>query len=736
MREYWFIKPYDSNITATLYINGNPNDRSGTNYQTILTLTDSYREFIFSTSTLPTGKRLVRPGGPGVKYYRSVGVQTPSSSTNVSYTTAINQLNEIIASGAVTEIDFNEFSTAFNMAVTDVSDSVAKFTYTTPSADNPYYSYFMVFPESYYYDNVIYHSYTASATDCTITPSTGSFEDGSTINVTITPNTGYTLNTPTVTGATITWEQVGDTLQGSFTIEDDVTITATATAIPCTLTTTGQHCTFSPSTYTAGYGTTFTLKITPDSGYELTEASQISVTGATVAWSFTDGTATGRITFTEDVTVTATPSKIVVRYSLTATGSGCTISPSSGTYEEGTQITIRATANTGYSFKDSAPTTTGSVIWEKVNGEWIGEAVFLSDITIEATAYRVSSVTYNLTDATATPDQGTVYMYGDTVDITVTADAGMYFDTAPFIRYQDNYLNWYNVTLTAVDATSQYKRVYSFTKTIDVVANNFRNATLIATAQAIPLIEDFGVFNIYNPTLEQLKAIADKRYSYTENTEYYIDKVDLGNYVLSLLRVYVPFTKGPDATVMLGGYSTDVQAKSVIYPYATIECGSVTIPLVYDSEMDYNYSSIRMFIPFYGFTDLPTDRYMGKTITLVYECELITGKAIAQLIVNNEVLDIFDCRIATEVPYILSLDKGIHGNYDINTFALIDTVPFIEVYRNMEYSTDEIRGKNNTYKLISTLSGYQELNIVPVGIGATATEVSRIVALCREGVIL
>lgn len=731
---YYLLKKYVSGFICTLYINGNANNRTTT--EVLLTNPSMYRAMQFQcNNTIPDGYKFVRPGDTPIRFFKSVNGQV-SFETSGTYESEKAKLENYLANGDIVEITFSEFSTAFNYSISTDLPERYFFNYTTPASDANDTTWIMLYPNEYLFRDVTYYNLTTQGTHCSVTPSTSTLESGTVVNVTITPDTGYSLDVPTVTGTTIAWTQVGDTLEGSFTIESDVTITATATAIPCTITTTGAHCTFSPASYTGAYGDVVSVTVTPDAGYEFTDASQIAVTGASITWAFSQGVATGSLTLVQDVIISATPSIIVIRHTLTATGTNCTISPSSGTYEEGTQITIRATANTGWAFKDSSPTTTGSVIWEKVNGEWIGEAVFLSDIMIEATAYRVSSVTYNLTDATATPDQSTVYMYGDTVDITVTADAGMYFDTAPLMRYQDNYLNWVNVTLTPVDATAEYKKVYNFTLTIDAVDNNFRNATLIAVAQAQPLIDDFGVFNIYNPTLAQLKAIADKRYSFTEDNTYYIDKVDLGDFVLSLLRVYVPFTTGPDAIVMLGGYNTEVQAKSVTYPYTTVDCGSVTIPLVYDSEMDYNYTAIRMFIPFYGFTELPTDRYMGKTITLVYECELITGKAIAQLIVNNEVLDIFDCRIATEVPYILSLDKGIHGNYDINTFALIDTVPFIEVYRNMEYSTDEIRGKNNTYKLISTLSGYQELNIVPVGIGATATEVSRIVALCREGVIL
>lgn len=685
---------------------------------------------------VPTGYLFARPWAGPVKFYKTVAGRTISFDTSGTYASEKAKVAQFLSDGDIIEISYADFASAFSLSYITNTEDTYYFSYTTPETDTDNTQWIMVYPESYYYRDVTYYDFSAIATHCTITPSSNTYEEGTTINVTITPDAGYDLDTPTVTGATVTWTQDGDNLTGSFVIEDDVTITATATIKSFSYTASGVNCSISPSTGPLTYGQLVQVTITPSAGYELVNASQITVTGATIAWTFSDGAATGSFTCYGDVSITATASVIVVWHTLTSTTTDCVIIPSSGSFEEGTEVTIAITPNSGYAFSDTPPTTTGSVIWEKVNGTWQGEATFLSDITIDAVAYRTSSVTYALTNATATPDQATVYMYGDTVQITVTADSGMYFDTAPFIRYQDNLLNWYNVTLTPVDDTAVYKRIYTFTKNIDNVANNFRNATLTATAQAQPLIDDFGVFNVYNPTLAQLKDIADKRYSFTEDNTYYIDKVDLGDFVLSLLRVYVPFTKGPDATVMLGGYDTEVQAKSVIYPYATVDCGSVTIPLVYNSEMDYNYSSIRMYIPFYGYTELPTERYMGKTISLVYECELITGKAIAQLIVNNEIVDIFNCKIATEIPYILSLDKSIHGNYDINTFALIDTVPHIEVYRNMEYSTDTIRGKNNAYRLVATLSGYQEFTIIPANIGATVTEVNRIIALCKEGVII
>ena len=688
---------------------------------------------VVNTGTIPTGKRFLTI--KDCKFYRSYDGNTTSLGYN-NYTTSVTEVNNKLENNTIYEISYDDFATYENASILDEQETEFTISFTTHSNN---FSLIIVFPSSFYVDDtVVQWQLTTSGNNCTFSPSSGTFDDSDQVQVTITPDSGYTFTDSsqiTVDGATVTWTFNNGVATGTFNIFNNVSISATALLL-CNITMTGVNCTPNYPSTTVPLGTTLSLVFTPDQGYELYDASQIVSTVTGISWAFSNGIATASFTASSNLDLTATASLIVTRYTLTTQATNCTITPSSGSYEEDSTLNIVVAPSSGYKLPSVQPETTGSVVWQKQGANWLGVATFNGNISITATATIIITVDYDLTNATAYPDEETEYTTGDTVEITVTADYGMYFDTVPYVRYQDALLNWYNVPLTVVDTQATYHRVYSFTKVIGTGLNAFKNATLVAISQAQPLIDDFAVFNIYNPTLAQLTAVANSRYDMSEDMTYYYHSVDLGDFVISLQRVFVPVATSVNANIMLGGYDTGVQAQTIIYPYSSLDCGSVTILPIYNNEMDYNYTDIRIYIPFYGFANLDTAKYIGKTVSLIYECELITGRAVAKLLINEELIDFFTCKISTDIPYLLTLDGSTHGSYQLNELMLLDRTPKIIVESNLPYNTSGVKAKNDCYRLISSMSGYQKFDIEAVNIPCTNTEMQKIIALCSEGVIL
>ena len=223
---------------------------------------------------------------------------------------------------------------------------------------------------------------TAAATQYTLTvtagtggsvsTSGGTYDDGTIVTVTATPNDGYEFvgwNGSDSTNATI-----------DITINSDTTLEALFSEIQSTAATTQYNLTVtagtggSVSTSGGTYddGTIVTVTATPNDGYEF------------VGWNGSDSTnATIDITINSDTTLEALFSEIqstaaTTQYNLTVTaGTGGSVSTSGGTYDDGTTVTITATPDDGYEFvRWNGSDSSNATIDITINSDTTLEAVF------------------------------------------------------------------------------------------------------------------------------------------------------------------------------------------------------------------------------------------------------------------------------------------------------------------------------------------------------------------------
>ena len=174
----------------------------------------------------------------------------------------------------------------------------------------------------------------------TVTPSSGSYACGSTINLTATPTAGYTFGQWSGSGYS------GTNGSASFVLTSDMTETAAfIQGLACTLTTnvTGSgSITLSPTGGTYTCGTAVTVTAAPSSG----------------DWSFTgfSGGLTGTtnpqtLTLNANTTVSAAFTQVNFPVNVTVVGPGTvTANPSASSYAQGTQVQLTATANSGAYF--------------------------------------------------------------------------------------------------------------------------------------------------------------------------------------------------------------------------------------------------------------------------------------------------------------------------------------------------------------------------------------------------
>ncbi|WP_198517120.1 InlB B-repeat-containing protein [Tenacibaculum sp. SZ-18] len=259
------------------------------------------------------------------------------------------------------------------------------------------------------------YTLTLNATDGTITPDPagGTYDDGTSVTLTATPDAGYEF---------VEWsgDASGTTNPLIITMDADKTITATFAPIQRTLTVnaTNGAVTTNPNPTNGTYddGTSVTLTATPDAGYEFVE------------WS---GDASGTtnpliITMDADKTITATFAPIQRTLTVNATNGAVTINPNptNGTYSDGASVTLTATPDAGYEFVEwsgDVSGTTNPLIITMDADKTITATFAPIQRTLTITAID-GNVTTSPNPVNGTYDQGTV------VTLTAVPDSGFSFD--------------------------------------------------------------------------------------------------------------------------------------------------------------------------------------------------------------------------------------------------------------------------------------------------------------------
>ena len=269
----------------------------------------------------------------------------------------------------------------------------------------------------YEYDASLYQrTLTINATNGTVTtnpnPTNGTYDDGTSVVLTATPNAGYQFDG---------WsgDAGGTSTTASVVMFADRTVTATFSLIQRTLTVnaTNGSVTTNPNPTNGTYndGAVVALTATPDAGYQFD------------GWS---GDASGttnplNITMDADKTVTATFSLIQRTLTVNATNGSVTTNPNptNGTYNNGTIIALTATPDAGYQFNGWSGDATGTTNPLNITMD--------ADKTITANFSKIQhTLTINATNGSVTaspaPTNGT-YDNGTVVTLTATPNANFGF---------------------------------------------------------------------------------------------------------------------------------------------------------------------------------------------------------------------------------------------------------------------------------------------------------------------
>lgn len=121
--------------------------------------------------------------------------------------------------------------------------------------------------------------------------------------------------------------------------------------------------------------------------------------------------------------------------------------------------------------------------------------------------------------------------------------------------------------------------------------------------------------------------------------------------ILGLAVYPFPISASGTKTVSVGGIATTVNMGYTLQQYHIVDCGSVYVPKQWGAYMDYApYTKFNIFLPYIGFRPISADDIMGKTISLRYMVDILSGACNAELKCGSTVLYSWAGSCAAQIP--------------------------------------------------------------------------------------
>ena len=134
----------------------------------------------------------------------------------------------------------------------------------------------------------------------------------------------------------------------------------------------------------------------------------------------------------------------------------------------------------------------------------------------------------------------------------------------------------------------------------------------------------------------------------------------------------IPFSigGGSDKVIKLGNVDTGVNGEKVNTNFSEVTIGSITIPKKYNNFLDLApYTKVTIYLPYIGFKEIDVTLVMGKTITVKYAVDVITGGCIAEIFCSNTRLYEFSGQVGIDIPITASNRAQVEAGYISNAVS-------------------------------------------------------------------
>lgn len=185
-----------------------------------------------------------------------------------------------------------------------------------------------------------------------------------------------------------------------------------------------------------------------------------------------------------------------------------------------------------------------------------------------------------------------------------------------------------------------------------------------------------GLLSAYNPGSAELIGLASELWSNTfvNSLEKLMNDPFEAIVGLTMFPFDIPNT-GNSVPIKIGNYTATQAANKVTAQYVTIAGGSFTVPRAWNNFLDYTQTQVDIFIPFVGFLPLDIDDCMGKTLTLSFNIDMLSGAGVALLKCDDSVLYAKPINVAVNIPLTGSSKAQLYtGLMNVATSAVSGAV--------------------------------------------------------------
>ena len=191
------------------------------------------------------------------------------------------------------------------------------------------------------------------------------------------------------------------------------------------------------------------------------------------------------------------------------------------------------------------------------------------------------------------------------------------------------------------------------------------NGTFDDTSDEVPLpgipegvsAPDTGFVTLFRPTIAQIKDLSNYMWSNISEFIENLQKIFTNpmDYVISLASFPVTPDVGPDRSIYVGNFLTNIQMPPITRQFYEFNCGTVNISEYFGSFLDYAPNTrARIMLPFIGDADLAINEIMGKTLHLWYRIDLLSGACVAVLTIDNSVYYQWTGNCSIQIPVTAS----------------------------------------------------------------------------------
>ena len=132
---------------------------------------------------------------------------------------------------------------------------------------------------------------------------------------------------------------------------------------------------------------------------------------------------------------------------------------------------------------------------------------------------------------------------------------------------------------------------------------------------------------------------------------------------------------GSTQKIILGNVDTGVNGDKVSNNFAKQNIGSIAITEKYNNFLDYApYTNVIIYLPYVGFKELDTNLVMGKTLSISYTVDIITGGCLCQIKSNNVKLYEFNGNLGIDIPITASNRAQVEAGYISSGIGIASSV--------------------------------------------------------------